>query len=133
MLELVNRAKPQILHLREQGTLHPRAPLPFPGRLGRRDGDLRCRRSSAATFPIYRHPEPGTAFLPLITTIRQLLIGLAKIEGKAVPVPLQAHKSGIRTTTEETSPELFKARTFVLAVSAAMANEQVRNRFPGSP
>ena len=70
-------------------------------------------------FPVYHHPEPGTAFLPLIKTIRQLLVGLAKIEGKAVPVPLHVHKSGIRTT-EDTTPELFKESSFVLAVRAAV-------------
>ena len=61
--------------------------------------------------------------------MRQLLVGLAKIEGKAVPVPLHVHKSGIRTT-EDTTPELFKESSFVLAVRAAVPTEQVRSRFP---
>ena len=49
-----------------------------------------------------------------------------------MPVPLRAHKSGVRTTTEETSPELFKGSTFVLAVSAAMATSRFAADFPGS-
>ena len=89
--------------------------------------DFADRRPPA--FAVYRHPEPATAFLPLIKTMRQLLVGLAKIEGKAVPVPLHVHKSGIRTT-EDTTPELFKESSFVLAVRAAVATEQVRSRFP---
>lgn len=130
VLELVNRAKPQVVHLREQGTLHPERLYHFLVGLAGEMATYGAGDRRPPAFPTYLHPEPGAAFLPLIATIRRLLIGLAKIEGKAVPVPLRAHKSGVRTTTEETSPELFKGSTFVLAVSAAMANEQVRSRFP---
>ena len=119
VLELINRARPQILHLREQGTLHPERLYQFLVGLAGEMATYAAGDRRPPAFPIYHHPEPGTAFLPLIKTIRQLLVGLAKIEGKAVPVPLHVHKSGIRTT-EDTTPELFKESSFVLAVRAAV-------------
>jgi type VI secretion system protein ImpJ len=130
VLELVNRAKPQVVHLREQGTMHPERLYQFLVGLAGEMATYGAGDRRPPAFPTYRHPEPSTAFLPLMATIRQLLVGLAKIEGKAVPVPLRLHKSGVRTTTEETTPELFKAASFVLAVRAAMPAEQIRSRFP---
>ena len=129
VLELVNRARPQILHLREQGTIHPERLYQLLVGLAGEMATYAAGDRRPPPFAVYHHPEPGTAFQPLIKTIRQLLVGLAKIEGKAVPVPLHVHKSGIRTT-EDTTPELFKESSFVLAVRAAVPTEQVRNRFP---
>ena len=129
VLELVNRARPQILHLREQGTMHPERLYQFLVGLAGEMATYAAGDRRPPAFAVYRHPEPATAFLPLIKTMRQLLVGLAKIEGKAVPVPLHVHKSGIRTT-EDTTPELFKESSFVLAVRAAVPTEQVRSRFP---
>ena len=51
VLELVNRAQAAGRASARAGHDASRAPLPFPGRLGRRDGDLRCRGSSAASLP----------------------------------------------------------------------------------
>jgi type VI secretion system protein ImpJ len=130
VLELVNRAKPQVIHLAQQATIHPERLYQYLVGLAGEMATYGAGDRRPPAFPTYRHPEPGAAFLPLISTIRQLLIGLARIEGKAVPVPLRTHKSGVRTTTEETSPELFKAASFILAVRAAMPAEQVRGRFP---
>jgi type VI secretion system protein ImpJ len=129
VLELVNRARPQILHLREQGTMHPERLYQFLVGLAGEMATYAAGDRRPPPFAVYRHPEPATAFQPLIKTMRQLLVGLAKIEGKAVPVPLHVHKSGIRTT-EDTTPELFKESSFVLAVRAAVPTEQVRGRFP---
>ena len=96
VLELVNRARPQILHLREQGTLHPERLYQFLVGLAGEMATYAAGDRRPPPFAVYHHPEPGTAYQPLIKTIRQLLVGLAKIEGKAVPVPLHVHKSGIR-------------------------------------
>ena len=130
VLELANRAKPQVVHLREQGNLHPERLYQYLVGLAGEMATYGAGDRRPPAFATYRHPEPALAFQPLFATIRQLLVGLARIEGKAVPVPLRVHKSGVRTTTEETTPELFKAAGFVLAVRAAMPAEQVRGRFP---
>ena len=130
VLELINRAKPQVVHLREQANLHPERLYQYLVGLAGEMATFAAGDRRPPSFATYRHPEPATAFQPLFATIRQLLIGLAKIEGKAVPVPLRVHKSGVRTTTEETQPELFKTASFVLAVRAAVPAEQVRGRFP---
>ncbi|HMU48669.1 MAG TPA: type VI secretion system baseplate subunit TssK [Geminicoccaceae bacterium] len=130
VLELVNRAKAQVVHLREQGTLHPERLYHYLAGLAGEMATYGAGDRRPPAFPTYRHPEPATAFLPLMATIRQLLVGLAKIEGKAVPVPLRLHRSGVWTTTEETTPELFKSAAFVLAVRAAVPAEQIRSRFP---
>ena len=130
VLELVNRAKTQVVHLREQGMLHPERLYHYLVGLAGEMSTYGAADRRPPAFPTYRHPEPATAFLPLMATIRQLLVGIAKIEGKAVPVPLRLHRSGVWTTTEETTPELFKAAAFVLAVRAAVPTEQIRTGFP---
>jgi type VI secretion system protein ImpJ len=130
VLEIVNRARPVVAHLNTHRTWHPEDLYRFLLGLCGEMATYGAADRQPPALPAYIHPEPGPAFRVLFDAVRRLLIELARPERKAAPVPLRLHRSGLRTTTEETTPQLFASATIVLAVSAAMPAERIRQQFP---
>jgi type VI secretion system protein ImpJ len=129
ILQLVNRLQPLVRHQAQQRHLHPEDLFAF----------LLGTAGEAATFgaserrppelPVYRHADLQATFRPLIDLIRRLLAEIARPDRKAVPVPLRVHRTGVRTT-EVPDMRLFAESTFVLAVTAALPAERIRQLFP---
>jgi type VI secretion system protein ImpJ len=125
VLELVNRMQPEVSHFREQLTLHPEALYRFMLTLAGAMATYGASERRPPAFPPYRHDDPASSFLPLMDTLRRLLLELARPERKAVAIPVHRNRSGIWAARVD-NPKLFAEATFVLAVKLAVPSESTR-------
>ncbi|MEM7217185.1 MAG: type VI secretion system baseplate subunit TssK [Pseudomonadota bacterium] len=127
LLQAVNRYEPLAAHLAALNGLHPEELF---RELLQMAGDL-CTFSSAQRrppeFPPYRHDELATSFEPLMQNLRESLGTV--IEQRAVPIPLQEPRYGIRVGLLQ-DRTLLGAADFVLAVRADVPSEDLRAQFP---
>jgi len=126
-LQTINRQEPIFAHFAVQPSIHPerlyQAMLELAGDLGTFDAP----RRRPADLPAYRHDALRESFMPLGSELRRLLS--MPLEQTAVPIELQARKSGVHVAIIS-DPSLLKSASFVLAVSAQMPLETLRTRFP---
>ena len=127
LLQLVNRAEPLFAHFGAMSGLHPEELYRNMASLA---GEL-CTFSPvnkrAVQYPAYRHDQLRESFQPVIEHLRESLS--AVIDTHAVPIPLEERQFGIRVAVMR-EPELVKSATFVLAVNANLAAENIRTAFP---
>ncbi len=125
-LQLINRIEHRYRHLSSLAGVHP---MDLYGILTETAGELATFTSETrrqAQFPPYRHDDLNSCFTPVIQAIRQ---GLgAVLEQNAIPLPLTEGKYGIHTSHISDRRLITEAR-FVLAISADMAPDTLRQRF----
>ena len=127
LLQAVNRYEPMLAHYASGVTVHPESfyslAIQIAGELTTFvDGTRR-----AATFPAYRHDDLEGTFAPVIVELRRVLS--AVIEYKAVPIPLEERRYGIRIG-QIPDRDLLTSASFVLAVKADVPEERLRRVFP---
>jgi type VI secretion system protein ImpJ len=127
LLQLVNRAEPLFGHFATMSGLHPeelyREMVALAGELA----TFGAGGKRATQYPAYRHDRLRESFQPVIEHLREALS--AVLDSHAVPIPLEERQFGIRVAVMR-DPELIRSATFVLAVNAQMAAENVRSAFP---
>ena len=127
LLQLVNRYEPLFFHLQHLADLHPETfyaiALQLAGELATFTGTTR----RPVSLPVYRHHELQETFAPLIKELHRALSMV--LETKAVSIPLEEHKYGIRVATID-DRSLLKDAVFVLAVKAQMPVNTLQQRFP---
>ncbi|MFM4920465.1 MULTISPECIES: type VI secretion system baseplate subunit TssK [Aeromonas] len=125
MLQLLNRAQPQLSHLARLGTLHPErlheALVQLCGELMTFTDESRL----PPEFPAYRHDDQQVSFEPVMLALRQALSTV--LSPRAVSIQLRKHQYGIMVAMVNES-ELMKSADFVLAVRARMPQEQLRKQ-----
>ncbi len=125
MLQLLNRAQPQLSHLARLGTLHPErlheALVQLCGELMTFTDESRL----PPEFPAYRHDDQQVSFEPMMLALRQALSTV--LSPRAVSIQLRKHQYGIMVAMVNES-ELMKSADFVLAVRARMPQEQLRKQ-----
>lgn len=129
VLQLANRVLPQVRHLAAQQTLHPEALFGFLASLAGEAATFADGERLPVELPAYDHDAPSLAFLPLFDELRRLLAELARPDRKAQEIPLKLHPSGVRTAVVA-DRTLFTGSTFIIAVSAAIPAETLRQRLP---
>jgi type VI secretion system protein ImpJ len=127
MLQLVNRYEPLVVHLSQLRSLHPERLyadlLTLAGdfttftREKRRPGD----------YPAYDHDDLAACFGPLMHDLRRSLSMV--LEQNAFQIELLERAYGVRVAVIA-DKDLLKSASFVLAVNADLAAEQVRKVFP---
>ncbi|CAN5413962.1 type VI secretion system baseplate subunit TssK [soil metagenome] len=126
LLEAVNRNEPVFAHLGRTSLLHPErlfeACLMLAGNLA----TFRDKRRPPS-YPEYQHDDLARCFRPLIDDLRQSLSMV--MEQTALPIELQERKYGVHVAIIP-DPELQRNASFVLAVTAQMAADALRVRFP---
>lgn len=126
LLEAVNRSQPAFVQLQQRSVLHPEllyaACLSLAGDLA----TFRDKRRPPA-FPPYLHDDLASCFRAVIADLRQSLSMV--MEQTAIPIELQDRKFGVRVALIP-DVELQRNASFVLAVSAQMAGDALRARFP---
>ncbi|MCJ2368315.1 type VI secretion system baseplate subunit TssK [Aeromonas dhakensis] len=125
MLQLLNRAQPQLSHLARLGTLHPER---LHESLVQLCGELMTFTDESRLppeFPAYRHDDPQVSFEPVMLALRQALSTV--LSPRAVSIQLRKHQYGIMVAMVNES-ELMKSADFVLAVRARMPQEQLRKQ-----
>lgn len=125
MLQLLNRAQPQLSHLARLGTLHPErlyeALVQLCGELMTFTDESRL----PPEFPAYRHDDQQVSFEPVMLALRQALSTV--LSPRAVSIQLRKHQYGIMVAMVNES-ELMTSADFVLAVRARMPQEQLRKQ-----
>lgn len=125
MLQLLNRAQPQLSHLARLGTLHPErlheALVQICGELMTFTDESRL----PPEFPAYRHDDQQVSFEPVMLALRQALSTV--LSPRAVSIQLRKHQYGIMVAMVNES-ELMQSADFVLAVRARMPQEQLRKQ-----
>lgn len=127
LLQLLNRAEPLFSHLSGITDVHPetlyREMLALAGELA-----TFTEASKLATrHALYRHDQLIESFAPLMGDLRRSLSTV--MDAQAVSIALDERQFGIRVAILA-DKELLRSSTFVLAVSAQMLPEMVRNGFP---
>ncbi|ABK37225.1 type VI secretion system baseplate subunit TssK [Aeromonas hydrophila] len=125
MLQLLNRAQPQLSHLARLGTLHPErlheALVQLCGELMTFTDESRL----PPEFSAYRHDDQQVSFEPVMLALRQALSTV--LSPRAVSIQLRKHQYGIMVAMVNES-ELMQSADFVLAVRARMPQEQLRKQ-----
>ncbi|MGY3942921.1 type VI secretion system baseplate subunit TssK [Aeromonas tecta] len=125
MLQLLNRAQPQLSHLARLGTLHPErlfeALVQLCGELMTFTDESRLPPEFAA----YRHDDQQVSFEPVMLALRQALSTV--LSPRAVSIQLRKHQYGVMVAVVGES-ELMQSADFVLAVRARMPQEQLRKQ-----
>ncbi|MBV7596947.1 Uncharacterized protein conserved in bacteria [Aeromonas encheleia] len=125
MLQLLNRAQPQLSHLSRLGTLHPErlheALVQLCGELMTFTDESRLPPEFAA----YRHDDQQVSFEPVMLALRQALSTV--LSPRAVSIQLRKHQYGVMVAVVGES-ELMQSADFVLAVRARMPQEQLRKQ-----
>jgi type VI secretion system protein ImpJ len=125
MLQLLNRAQPQLSHMARLGTLHPErlheALVQLCGELMTFTDESRL----PPEFPAYRHDDQQVSFEPVMLALRQALSTV--LSPRAVSIQLRKHQYGVMVAMVNES-ELMQSADFVLAVRARMPQEQLRKQ-----
>jgi len=127
LLQAVNRYEPIVAHYAESGAVHPeelfRMCVAAAGELA----TFTHPSKRPPSIPPYRHDRLRESFEPVIAALRSSLS--AVLEQRAIPIPIEEKKYGIRVATVA-DRSLYKTAVFVLAARADMPAEDLRRRFP---
>ena len=125
LLQLLNRAQPQLAHMAMLGTLHPErlyeALVQLVGELMTFTDESRL----TPRFAVYRHDDPQLSFAPLTLALRQALSTV--LSPRAVSIQLRKQPYGIMVAQVHES-ELLTQADFVLAARARLPQEQLRKQ-----
>jgi type VI secretion system protein ImpJ len=127
LLQVVNRLEPLTAHLTNMLGLHPeglyRLLLPMAGELA----TFTATSKRPPEFPPYRHDDLQATFFPVMAALREALSRV--LEERAIAIPIEEKKFGFRLAPVADRTLIANAN-FVLAASAKMNYETLRNRFP---
>ena len=129
MLQMINRLEPLAAHLSKLQTLHP---LELYTELVQMVGEFSTfvtETKRPPSFGAYLHGNLQQTFTPVMTSLRQCLSMV--YEQTAVSMPLVEKKFGIRVA-QITDRSLLSSGVFVLAVRAAIPENNLRNQFPAT-
>ena len=128
LLQTVNRASALFEHICNVPRLHPED---FYATCAQLAGDLAAfgpERRMSRPFPAYDHDDHQATFKPVMAQLRLALSMV--LEQSAIPIELHDRKYGVRVAVIP-DKGLLSTASFVLAVSAQVPSETLRQRFPG--
>jgi len=127
LLQMINRYSPLLRHYGTLSELHPVALYATLIQLAGEFATFVSRTKRPIEFSDYRHDDLQNTFGPVMMELRQALS--AVLDQSAVPIPLQERAHGVRIAVLN-DKSLLTDSSFVLAVKADVADEQVRRNFP---
>jgi type VI secretion system protein ImpJ len=127
LLQTVNRYEPIVAHYAESGAVHPEEFFRFCVSVAGELATFTHPSKRTPTIGGYRHEQLRESFEPVIAALRSSLS--AVLEQRAIPIPIEQKKYGIRVATVA-DRSLYASAVFVLAARADMPAEEFRRRFP---
>ena len=127
MLLLINRTEPVVEHLLAIRGVHPEEFFRLGLATAGEAASFTTKDKRPASLAPYRHDDLQNTFVPLIMELRRSLSTVT--EQTAIPIPLEEKRFGIRAG-RIADRTLIGTASFVLAVSAAIPQEDLRRRFP---
>lgn len=120
MLQCINRWQPLFVHLSQASTVHPETAYLNTIALAGELSTFTSAERRPRAFPIYRHDQLQTSFVPVVAALRQALS--AVLDQGAMAIPLTEHRYGIRVA-EVPERSMFAKYGFFLAAKADMPAE----------
>ncbi|MEM9145018.1 MAG: type VI secretion system baseplate subunit TssK [Pseudomonadota bacterium] len=127
LLTVCNRVLPQLRHLGGIENFHPEDAFRYFVGLAGELATFLSQDKRAQQFPPYRHDDLTGVFQPVMRALRQYLS--AVLEQTAIAIPLEERKYGVRVGVIA-DKRLLSNATFVMAVKADVAAEQIRRHMP---
>lgn len=128
LLMALNRTLPRIQHLTNLENVHPERFFLECASLAGELSTFMAAEKHPPRFPSYQHHDLTACYQPVIRLLRQYLSSV--LEQNAVSIPLEPRKYGISVGVIADRKLLGQA-SFVLAVSADIPAENIRNNFAG--
>ncbi|MBS9783274.1 MAG: type VI secretion system baseplate subunit TssK [Pasteurella sp.] len=126
MLQVLNRAHPQFIHLSKIPNLHPErlyeAMVSLCGELSTYVLESRFPER----YPTYIHETPHTSLIPVEKSLRMMLSTV--IDARAVPIIMHKRDYGVYMAYI-TDSRLFENSIFVLAIKASQPIEVLKSQF----
>jgi len=127
LLQIVNRYEPLFIHLDGLKALHPETLFQITLQMIGEISTITRDEHRPPELPQYQHTDLTHTFEPIIIALRLVLNWVP--EARAVPIPLEEHKFGVRTATVHDQHLLISAE-FVLAVNAQVSADKLQRNFP---
>ena len=127
MLLVINRYSPLVLHLDNQGLLHPHALYQLMISMAGELATFSHKSKRPQPFPPYEHEQLQDTFASLMMSLRQSLSKV--IEKNAVSLPLVLRNYGIRVSAIS-DRGLVGSAQFILAAKAEMESDRLRQLMP---
>lgn len=126
MLQVINRYRTVFKHIHVHADVHPETLLYWVLQLAG-DSAIFTKSRQPSVFPPYIHDDPMPTFDTLLSMIRN---GLSTVlEEIAVRIPLEERKNAVRLGIIN-DLNLIRSASFVLAASAQIPEELLRQRLP---
>ncbi len=126
LLQIINRVKPLFEHIVATPNLHPEV---IYRELIQLSGELATICTSARLAPVhtaYNHRDQYSSFYPVAVNVRECLNWIP--QSNTASLPVEHVKGGIYTATVHDT-NLFRSARFILAVSARVPPEELRQNF----
>ena len=127
LLLTINRYAPVVIHLENQGLLHPQGLYTLFLAMAGELATFSHKSKRPQPFPPYQHENLQDSFAPLMTSLRTSLSKV--IERNAISLPLVLRKFGIRVSAI-TDRSLIGSAQFILAAKAEMESDRLRQLLP---
>lgn len=127
MLQLINRIEPLANHLAYIKGLHPLAMYSEVIQMVGELSTFASKTKRPPAFTPYLHDDLTQTYLPVMAALRECLSMV--YEQTATTMPLVEKKYGIRVS-EITDRSMLSSGTYILAVTADVADEIIRTRLP---
>ncbi|MEE9398201.1 MAG: type VI secretion system baseplate subunit TssK [Methylococcales bacterium] len=127
LLQIINRYEPLFVHYRILEQLHPETLYSIMVQMAGELATITQSNRRPNAYPPYTHDVLNDSFDPLVAAIRASLNW--ETEARAMPIPLEERKYGIRTADIH-DRELLQSAEFVLAVTADVATDKIHSQFP---
>jgi type VI secretion system protein ImpJ len=127
MLQILNRYEPLLQHYVSITLLHPETLYKTIIELIGELSTITHPQRRPEPLPRYQHENLASCFIPVMAMLNRLLSTV--LEQNAISIPIEARKFGVHVAR---IPDrgLLTSASFVLAVKADVAPEELRNRFP---
>ena len=127
MLLAINRYTPLVIHLDNQGLVHPQQLYSLFLTMAGELATFSHQSKRPQPFPPYQHEHLQDSFAPLLNSLRHSLSKV--IEKNAIPLPLVLRNYGIRVSAI-TDRSLIGTAQFILAAKAEMESDRLRQLLP---
>ncbi|NOQ64397.1 MAG: type VI secretion system baseplate subunit TssK [Methyloprofundus sp.] len=127
LLQIINRYQPLFHHFTAMEQFHPERLFSVIIQMAGELATITQEGHRAGEFPDYQHNNLQLSFEPVMLVLRQSLSWVS--ESRAVSIPLKEHANQVHTA-DINDRELLNSAVFVLAASAQMDADLVRQYIP---
>lgn len=127
LLQVINRILPLVAYWSQCPFLHPEVLYQHLVMLAGELATFTTTEKRSARFPHYTHDTPADCFTPIVQSLRQSLATV--LEQTAISLPVRLRQYGV-WVAHIPDLSLLDSASFILAISADVAKDTLRQRLP---